>query len=306
MRRIALVVLSLLLVMCEEKIIYKHETDPPVFQRVPEVVEVRDTSVVISWKTDEPTKADLYYWFTEDSVLVQSEAEFRENHEILVRGLEPYTKYYYQVEIIDFEDNGPVKSRIDSFRTCHNEFSCARVGWVFLKENRVDSVMYYVDMGFAFDSLSPDILALLGWLRLKEDSLAMAKNLFYKSLRQDNLFEPALVGLSYLFLVSNDPDSSIILGEMTFADDAEWKYKYCPGINYRVARVILAEAYYQKGDLGSAQRQVDFIWSESGLIPDDPTTWKLGQEEFSSYEEALLAVILYLKDEVLMFINSKG
>lgn len=304
MKRMTVVFLLLLLVTCEEKIIYKHEIEPPAFLEAPAVVEVRDTSVVISWKTDEPTKANLYYWFVEDSVLTKSEAEFRENHEFLLGGLEPYTRYYYRVKIVDFEDNGPVESEVDSFRTRHNEFSCARVGWEFLKRSNEDSVRYYVGMGFGFDDSSPDIWALLGWLRLREDSLALARFSFYESLRQDNLFNPALVGLSYLFLVLDDPDSSIVLGEMTFARDTDWKYKYCPELNYKVIRVILAEAYYRRGDLGSAQKQVDFVWKENGLIPDDPTTWKLGQIEFSSYQEALLAVILYLKDEVLTFINS--
>ncbi len=92
------------------------DTVSPIFVVQPDVSYVSDTSAVVSWQTDEPTRGDVNY----GSGTV-SETGYVTNHSVIINGLAPDTTYDVNVVSADAAGNiAPVSDQV-SFPTLANQ-----------------------------------------------------------------------------------------------------------------------------------------------------------------------------------------
>ena len=101
------------------------ESVPPVISGI-QVIDVKTTSVTITWITDEPTDSVVRYGGNvTDLGFTESDPSLVTSHSIVLNGLSPGTTYYYQVESTDWslnttvDDNGGL---FHSFATLVPEF----------------------------------------------------------------------------------------------------------------------------------------------------------------------------------------
>ena len=100
-----------------------------------------------------------------------------------------------------------------------------------------------------------------------------------------------------LALYKKGEDLSVTLfGEQVLLQDSVYVFEHDTSFNYEDIHLILADSYNLLGMIEDAQIQVDFIFPENGLVPDDSASWVFGNITYSTYEEALTAVIEYLKN----------
>jgi len=83
----------------------------------PSVIELKDTSAIIEWETDEPCNSVINYGKSTFDEFEMSSSVYVTNHVITITGLEPETSYLYRVSSCDRCGNGPVESYEELFTT---------------------------------------------------------------------------------------------------------------------------------------------------------------------------------------------
>ena len=92
------------------------DTESPVITAGPTIISRTADTAIIEWTTDEP--ADSYVDFGVDSLTEHvGDAEYTQEHSIVLTGLDPSTPYTYQVRSTDFVSNAPVTSQSLGFTT---------------------------------------------------------------------------------------------------------------------------------------------------------------------------------------------
>ncbi len=83
----------------EYKDIYLYKLERPLLIRQPYLQNVTDTSVTISFKTREPSKASILYSANQKGYPVATDKEFTDHHFITLKNLKQGDKYYYKLKI---------------------------------------------------------------------------------------------------------------------------------------------------------------------------------------------------------------
>jgi len=92
------------------------DTAPPVIISGPTLVSRSSDTAIIEWVTDEP--ADSHVDVEHEGVSTTiSDAEYTQEHRIIISGLESSTTYTYEVRSMDFAGNAPVTSQALVFTT---------------------------------------------------------------------------------------------------------------------------------------------------------------------------------------------
>jgi len=93
------------------------DTEPPVITVGPDVGSITSRSVVISWRTDEPSNSVLEYGETSAYGRTMSDASYITNHNFTITGLRASTNFHFRVGSKDKVGNGPTYSNDATFAT---------------------------------------------------------------------------------------------------------------------------------------------------------------------------------------------
>jgi len=100
---------------------FEIEAAAPQITSPPTIIDVTNTSAVISWSTDEPADSDVQYgdnsasWDSYD--LSQSDSDMVISHSVTITGLFGDTDYFFRVGSTNEAGYGPMISNEDSFTT---------------------------------------------------------------------------------------------------------------------------------------------------------------------------------------------
>jgi hypothetical protein len=83
----------------------------------PEATMITASSATILWITDEPTDSNIDYGLNMNLTTRLFNKTYMTFHSIILTDLTPNTLYYYRVSSNDQNDNGPVVSKIQTFKT---------------------------------------------------------------------------------------------------------------------------------------------------------------------------------------------
>ena len=112
----------------------------------------------------------------------------------------------------------------------------------------------------------------------------------------------------------NDPDTTQInlaidIGHWIFSSGMPEEFEYNQSINVDDVRLLMAKSYFAKGDLSDndtekagalywiLQLEPEYVYLDAA----DPLTWNLydnGEQDYDSFEEAILMIILELEKDV--------
>ena len=100
-------------------------------------------------------------------------------------------------------------------------------------------------------------------------------------------------------------DSAIQIGHWIFSSGMPEEFEYNQSINVDDVRLLMAKSYLAKGDLSKEAGALYWILQlDSGysyVNSNDPLTWNLydnGEQDYDSFEEAILMIILELEKDV--------
>ena len=170
------------------------------------------------------------------------------------------------------------------------------VGWEKFQDGDYEEAL----SKFANAIFTDDDIALAyqgrGWCYLILSNATLAAEDFNMAITKgDNSLDP-LAGLAAAYLAQQEYMLAISKAKAVLEGNPNYFFEYEPQINYLDMRIILAMAYFHEGRLDEAQEQVNFLYPDNGLDPDDSETW-LG---YISYAEALMSVIDLLDIDYLM------
>lgn len=112
-------IIGLVILVVLSMVIYAQEPDTlaPAIVDGPQLEDIEATSVIVVWKTDEPSTGTVHYGKGSNLNKVDSSNTLGEEHEVTLSKLEPATTYYFRLSVIDSIGNGPYVSELDSFTT---------------------------------------------------------------------------------------------------------------------------------------------------------------------------------------------
>jgi tetratricopeptide (TPR) repeat protein len=136
----------------------------------------------------------------------------------------------------------------------------------------------------------------LGWSFAFAGMLDSASGHLTTAISKDADSVDPLVCLSAVRLAQGDYDDAVSLASDALDLDDSWSFGHYAGVDYLDLRLILAEAYFGKGESSfpGAQAQVDILDPSNGLDPSDPQTWN----GHPTYTAALLRVIQTLEEQI--------
>lgn len=286
----------LIVVNCQKKVIEPEEESPQIVSG-PEVTVILDSSAVVEWTTSLPTDSKVKYGTTTDYEFEVLDGESRINHSLTLTALIPATTYHYQVESYNFEKTKRVGSSDQTFTTTHNQFSLTMLGWEsFELQDYAAAISYFTQAKSIADYT--DAYNGLGWGYIRVDSIQNALLNFNSSITLDSLNIDAYAGRSSVNLYLNRYTSAINDANNVISYDEFYVFSHDTTISYKDIRLILAQSYFYTQQYERAQEQVDIIYPENGLNPNDPSTWVVNGITYSTYHETLINMIQYLWGKV--------
>lgn len=276
-----------------EKIVYTNDDTDPVFVVQPSAVGISDTSATLYWETDEACHTEIHYGITTDYDSVVIETENRQLHTVTLTDLLPKMTYYCQVKVWDFADNGPVESGQFTFTTLPNEFSYLREAWEAYSAQNYTEAASLIDDALAINAHNPEIIASSGWIYLRTDQTAEARQAIETAYQLSPYMPLALAAKALLAQMDGQPEDVITYCQIILNREPEWEYVLNPSLNIKLVRLLQAEAYVQTNQTTNAQTQLDLAWPDNGLDPNIPDTWVINGETYVDYTLALLAAIHY-------------
>ena len=296
---ILLITITLLLSIHScEKIVYTYDDTDPNITSSPAILSVTDSTCTIYWETDEACHVNIEYGVTTEYDSIYEDDENRQYHEITLTDLTPYTLYNYKIYNWDFAGNGPVVSDDLSFTTLHNEYSYLREDWIEYTNKDYDGAVELIYQSYNLNPDLPETIASIGWFQLRLDSLDAARNSFQDAHLINQYLNITLAGMAVLSMIDNLPEQAIQYGTGIINSDPEWSFEYCNSMSHLQVRIILAEAYIQTQQIEKAQSELDIVWPDNGLDPNNPDTWIISDESYGTYEEALIAAINYIANNM--------
>ena len=292
---IGFIIIITTIIRCEKEVIkIKEDTLPPVIEYGPEVLEISDSSATIFWITDEPCSAQVKYGISSSSdTLTKSDTEFRQNHLIVLDNLNPNTSYFHKTVSFDISCN-IAESEVYIFTTKVDIGNFLVYGWEAFETDNYSDAEDYFRQYVQFNSTSIEGSTGFGWCQLRLNSLQNSINSFFEALDINEDYINALSGLILSLYQTRDDISVIIYGKQLFEQDSLYVFEHDTSYNYRDIHLILADSYNSLGMEKDAQTQIDFVFPNN-LNPDSSETWVLDDSTYSSYEDALTALIEYLK-----------
>jgi tetratricopeptide (TPR) repeat protein len=281
-----------------EKITYTFDNTKPAISRAPGVVSVDDTSATIVFETNEACHIEVKYGISTDydSVLVISEN--CEYHQFTIGALTPYMEYHYKIYVWDFANNGPVKSDDYTFHTLHNVISLVREGWNLYAADDFSGAQALMYESYRLNPNRAETVASIAWTQIRLDSLPEARINFARAYSLNPYLPITLTGLALVAQIDQKPDSAIFYCNQVISYDPFWVLEHNPVVSYKNVRLILAECFFQKGQMANAQKELDLVWEENSLDSNIPTTWIVNEISYTNYESALIAAINYAVDNL--------
>lgn len=221
-----------------------------------------------------------------DTVLLP---EFREENILEISGLWPNIKYFFVVEIFDYEGNGPVFSDTLQARTLTNDLSNI---WNQISNNNINAARNLIQNT---DDQSTRMLFTAAWIELRLGNIEAALEKMAVLYQNFPEFLPNLAGLVVINNALQNYNNVISYGNMLLNEDNFWVFPYTGAdLNYKFVRLMMAEAYINLGFTDYAQNQLDSIFPGNQLNAERPETWRVDGVLYDNYKAAMIALIDYL------------
>lgn len=304
---IGIIIIFVLFICCEENITKTKEIDTPSILTKPQISNITENSIEISWQTDIPCKSKVIYVRPgEIDTIIRGSEEFRQNHSYNISGLINNQEYYIKTASINEQDLSYI-SEIDTFFTLHSTTQC----WEYFENSEYNLAKISFSGLYEIYPQDNDVISGCAWSNLKIDSLDESIDFFTLLYELNSNNTDALAGLTISNYLSGDISNSIEFGELLlekdtidiFAQGQDYDplsnpfyiFDYDTSINNLDISIILSENYFLDMDYEKAKQQLDFLMPDNSLHPHDTTSWQINNITFDNYYDALEAYIENLK-----------
>jgi tetratricopeptide (TPR) repeat protein len=166
-------------------------------------------------------------------------------------------------------------------------------GWTAFEAHDYVTARTRFGSAISKDATLADAYNGLGWCQAILNNLSPAATAFQDGLTRDSTLIDAVAGLAFVYRDLPNLDQAILRGEAVPTANASWQFSHMTSVNSRDVRVVIAQAYFLKGEanFSESQAQVDALDPTNGLNPGNSSTWLVGGTLYNTYAEALLMKI---------------
>ena len=169
--------------------------------------------------------------------------------------------------------------------------------WELFGHGEIDDAKDMFQKAIDKDSDLADAYNGIGWCWLKQNDLPRAKESFDSAISKNPNLVDSFVGRAAVKRDLPDFNGAIQDARIALELDEEYSFDHDHEIDYRDVRIILAQSYFALNDYSYAQEQVNLLDPENGLDPNNPNSWRVSRDVYSTYQEALLITIESLEAE---------
>lgn len=287
----------LLTFRCEKEVLkVKDDTEAPVLETEPTVTRITYNSFVISWITDEPCMAKVFYGIESGTDTLQAtEQEYRQQHSVLVDSLGHYQKYFFYTASIDVAGNISYSSSL-TFSTGGDTSRFIAFGWeAFEAHNYSKAKLYFSDYLMANPN-DIDALTGYGWSLLGVDSIRNAIDQFITVLEENDRYLDALSGLALANYIDDDPFSCVDHCVSLIALDSLYCFEHDTTYSVRNCfRLILLDSYVEALMTDNAVDYLNRYFNEYYTINPEDTVWTVGDTTYTEIGDALRHIVANIK-----------
>jgi len=260
-----------------------------------EIVQFEPVIVKISWETSLPAAGKVNYGLSIDALdSTVVDTEERQHHEILLEELEGERTYFYRVTSYSSWNIKEISSAVDSFQTPADAGSLVRHGWEFFQAEAYDSARARFQEALQRRGEYPPAYIGLGWIALRMDSLDVAQFWFDSGLfRDDNLID-GHAGRAVVFFIQRNYSGSLQDVDAVLQADSNYIFQGDTSFTAADLHLLAAQDDYALGQYDAALDHCTVLFPDNGLDPAVPTTWQVNGTTYSTFPEAVLALIRYL------------
>lgn len=164
-------------------------------------------------------------------------------------------------------------------------------GWDLFAEQNYERALSKFTEAISIDSGNEGGYHGKAWCYLVLNKPVNAIEYFNKAIDKGEQSLDPLAGLAAAYLANENYSEAIAKAEFVLINNDNYFLEYEPAINFEDLRLILAMAYFHEGRLSDSQNQINYLSADNGLNPDNPQSWMVSNQQYSSYAEALMALI---------------
>ena len=228
-----------------------------------------DTTVTISWATDEESGSRILYGLAQDYGSEATDDSLVTAHNITLLGLFPSTTFHYALESADTVGNISDRSADDTFTTLHGAASLAELGWAEFAAANYDDDAARFDSSLARDSEYLDAHNGRGWTDLRRDDLTNAL-IHFATAHADSAFLDPFAGSAFAHLAINEYSQAANDAAHILVLEPDYVFIRDTTVTYYDVALVAAQAHFRLAEYTDALAYVLLLNPDFSLEPDDP------------------------------------
>ena len=279
-------------ITCGDNSTNPNDDPKPKITKAPEVINIRPTSVEVTWETD-MTSSSVVKYGTSTGQHTSSEQNNipAKIHLVSIDNLVPNRTYYFIAQ--SQNGGGTVSSSEALFITKLNFSDLVLVSWqTYESGNYAEAIGYFEDM-LELNPNYPDGYNGLGWCYGSNviDSLETALENFNYANALNSNFADAVAGRGFVFLALKQYSKAVNDFNRIIQNYPNYVFLHNSTVTISDVRLGLAEASFYRQNYQLAQEQLDLLAPQNGLDSNNSSTWVVDSINYTTYQEALLAWI---------------
>jgi len=142
----------------------------------------------------------------------------------------------------------------------------------------------------------------LGWCEGELGNYSAAVSAFSQSLAADSALTNSAAGIALAYEAqgislanTSAYTNAVSYGEALLSTDPYYEFSHNESINARTIKLMIAWCSAHLDELATAQTYLDEVLPGNGLSSDDESTWQVNGTAYSSYKQALIQYIGWLR-----------
>ena len=283
-------------IACGSSLTDSNDDPKPKITKAPEAINIRSTSVEVTWETDMTSNSVVKYGTsTGQHTSTEKNNLPAKIHLVSIDNLVANRTYYYIVQ--SENGGGTVSSGEAQFITKMTFSDLVLVSWqVYENGNYSEAIGYFEDI-LEQNPNYADGYNGLGWCYGSNviDSLETARQNFDSANALNSNFADATAGRGFVLLALKQYSLAVNDFSRIIQNNPNYVFSHDSSVTISDIRLGLAEAHFFRQNYQLAQEQVDLLAPENSLDPNNSSTWVVDGFNFTTYHGALLAWIEKLK-----------
>ena len=171
-------------------------------------------------------------------------------------------------------------------------------GWAKFESADYSSAINDFNSAITKDASAFEAYSGIGWSQIYLDLIDDAEANYLTALNGNYAGKELLAGLAAISLANEEYTAAIGYAESVLNIDPDWVFEHDNTVDYKDVWFVVAIAYFHEGDFAEVELAILNIDSTYSISENDSDTWVVGENSYSTYQEAVAAYLQSLRSEL--------